>query len=89
MSIISEGKKKVIFDQILNYLYEEPLKLRFTSEIAKAIGRDEEFVLKLLYEMKEQNWLKVINKNSRGGTYVFRRRWRITNKLLEVFDEKK
>lgn len=88
MTKIGEEKKKVIFDQILSYLYEDPLKLKFTSDIAKGVGRDEEYILKLLNEMKEKNWVKMINRSSKGGIYVFRRRWRITDGLLRIFDEK-
>lgn len=53
---ISKEKKEKISEQILAYLYFTNPKPIFTVHIAKEIARDEEFVKKLLKEMKKKNW---------------------------------
>ena len=48
MPRISESKKKKISEQILSYLFLISPKQVFTSNIAKELARDEEFIKKLL-----------------------------------------
>ena len=56
---ISDQKKEKIVQQILHFLYQSFPKNPFTAEIAREIARDEEFVKKLLLELKKfMNGLK-------------------------------
>jgi len=85
MPKISKEKKEKISEQILLYLYSIFPKQTFTSQIAKEIARDEEFVKDLLIDLEKKNLIVKINKNSKGIIYSKRLRWRISNKAHEVY----
>ena len=76
---ISEKKKEKIFEQILAALYQVNPKILFTSQIAQEIARDEEFVKRLLLELKEKNLIVEIKKNPKGVSYLRRSRWGLSN----------
>jgi len=63
---ISKEKKEKISEQILAHLYSINPKPEFTSHIAREMARDEEFVKKLLLELKKKNIVVEINKNPKG-----------------------
>jgi len=75
---ISEKKRERITEQILAYLYSINPKAVFTSYIAEEIARDEEFVKRLLNEMKQKNLVIEIKKNPKGISYLRRARWKLT-----------
>ena len=76
---------RLLKEDILSILNEDPGRSRFTKDIAKELRRDKEFTLKLLLEMKEMNWVEeVFGRNARGN----RKRWRINKELLKVWKEK-
>jgi hypothetical protein len=75
MSKISEEKQQKIKEEILNLLFHNSPKSLFTSEIASEIIRDEEFVLKLLKDMKKQKLVDHVKNNNRGYEYLIRRKW--------------
>ena len=52
---ISEEKREKISEQILLVLYSKNPVPLFTSNIAKEIARDEEFVKSLLFDLKKKN----------------------------------
>ena len=82
---LSEETVKLLKEDILSILNENPSRSRFTKEIAKELRRDKEFPLKLLLEMKELNWVEeAYGKNARGN----RKRWRISKELLKAWNEK-
>lgn len=82
---LSEETVKLLKEDILSILNENPSRSRFTKEIAKELRRDKEFTLKLLLEMKELNWVEeAYGKNARGN----RKRWRISKELLKTWNEK-
>ena len=82
---ISKQKKDKISEQILVYLYSVNHRPVFTSQIACEIARDEEFVKKLLIELKKQNLITEINKNPKGKIYIKRQRWKLSDKAYEVY----
>ena len=63
---ISQDKKDKIAEQILSFLFQIFPKQPFTAEIAKEIARDEEFVKRLLFELKEKTLIIPIRANSKG-----------------------
>ena len=76
---------RLLKEDILSILNEDPGRSRFTKDIAKELRRDKEFTLKLLLEMKEMNWVEeVYGRNARGNRKV----WRISKSLLKIWDEK-
>ena len=85
MPIISNQKKEKISEQILSYLYSIFPKQIFTSEIAKELARDEEFIKLLLKDLEKKSLVIKIDKNPQGLKYSHRLRWRISNKAYEIY----
>ena len=71
---ISEVKKEKISEQILAFLFSNSPKPIFTSHIAIELARDEEFIKKLLIDLKDKKLVHEITKNSQGKIYSRRKR---------------
>ena len=82
---ISEKKKQKICEQILFYIFSENPKPIFTSYIAAEIARDEEYVKKLLLELKEKKLVIEIKKNKEGFDYVRRSRWKLSKEAYDFY----
>ena len=82
---ISEGKKEKISEQILAFLYSINPKPFFTFYIAKEIARDEEFIKKILLELKKKNLVVEIKKNPKGIPYVRRSRWKLSDEAYNAY----
>lgn len=82
---ISNEKKNKISEQILAFLFSITPKSTFTSYIAKEIARDEEFVKKLLLDLKIKKLVIEIKQNSKGETYSRRSRWKISDKAYQIY----
>ena len=82
---ISEKKKEKIFEQILALLYEFNPKSLFTSQIAQEIARDEEFIKKLLLELKKKNLVIEIKKTPQGKIYIRRSRWNLSDITYKTY----
>ena len=85
---LSQEKKDKIAEQILSFLYNIFPKQPFTAEIAKEIARDEEFIKRLLFELKEKSLVIVIKKNKNGEPFSRRLKWRLTNKVYDIYSSK-
>jgi len=85
MPKISFQKKEKISEQILFYLYSIFPKQIFTSDIAKELARDEEFIKSLLENLEKKKLLIKIDKNPKGLKYSRRLRWRISNKTYKIY----
>lgn len=85
MPKISEQKIEKISEQILSYLFQIFPKQVFTSEIAREIARDEEFMKDLLLKLEKKELVIKISKNSQGFQYLRRIRWRISNKAYDIY----
>lgn len=84
---ISEQKKQKISEQILAFLYSSYPKPLFTSYIAAEIARDEEFVKKLLQNLKTKNLIIEIKKNPNGILYLRRSRWKLKDTVYEAYSK--
>lgn len=84
---ISNKKKEKISEQILNYLYSIAPKLIFTSQIARELARDEEFVKKILINLKSKGLVFEVNKNPQGVKYLRRTRWKLSDKAYEFYNK--
>jgi len=84
---ISNKKKEKIFEQILSLLYSVNPKPLFTAHIAQEIARDEEFIKKLLLELKSKNLIIEIKKNSKGTLYIRRSRWRLSDSVYKAYKD--
>lgn len=82
---ISEKKREKILEQILALLYSSSPKALFTSKIAQEMARDEEFVKKLLFELKNKKLVTEIKKNPKGISYVRRIRWRLSDRAYQNY----
>ena len=85
MPKISDQKIEKISEQILFHLYSVFPKQVFTSDIAKELARDEEFMKKLLEKLEKKELVIKINKNPQGFQYSRRLRWRISNKAYNIY----
>ena len=84
---ISKQKKDKISEQILAYLFTINPKPTFTAHIAKELARDEEFIKKLLKELKNKKLVTEIKKNPNGIDYVRRSRWKLSDKAYEIYKQ--
>ncbi|GAG20544.1 unnamed protein product [marine sediment metagenome] len=84
---ISEKKIEKISEQILALLYSVSPKPLFTSHIAQEIARDEEFIKKLLSELKNKKLVIEIKKNPKGICYLKRSRWKISDRAYQVYKQ--
>jgi predicted transcriptional regulator with HTH domain len=84
---ISEEKKQKISEQILGLLFRQFPKTLFTSQIAREIARDEEFVKKLLFSLRKSGFIIAIKKNQKGTPFSRRIRWRLSNKAYQAYKQ--
>ncbi len=82
---ISDQKKEKIAEQILAYLFSVSPKVMFTSEIAKEIARDEEFVKKILLLLKKRKFVREVKKNNKGLVYIRRIRWGLSDSAYKAY----
>lgn len=85
---LSQQKRDKISEQILSFLFHSFPNTPFTAEIAREIIRDEEFVKRLLYDLEQKNFVVSIKKNNKGTMFSRRIRWRLSNKVYEVYKSK-
>ncbi|MFA5061198.1 MAG: hypothetical protein WC494_02695 [Candidatus Pacearchaeota archaeon] len=85
MPKISEQKIEKISEQILSYLFSIFPNQKFTSDIAKELARDEEFIKNLLGDLSKKDLVTKVDKNSQGLKYTRRVRWRISNKTYQAY----
>ena len=84
---ISKEKKEKIFEQILGVLYSNNFKPLFTSEVAREIARDEEFMKGLLTELKNKNLVTEIKRNPKGIIYKRRSRWVLSDGIYQKYKQ--
>ena len=82
---ISEEKREKISEQILAVLYSKNPVPLFTSNIAKEIARDEEFVKSLLSDLKKKKLIIEIKKNPKGIDYLRRSRWKLSDRTYSLY----
>jgi len=85
---LSQEKRDKIAEQVLSFLYHSFPKQPFTAEIAREIARDEEFIKKLLFQLKEKGLVTPIRKGKKGKIFTRRLKWRLSNKVYDVYFEK-
>jgi len=84
---ISKQKRDKISEQILAYLYSINPRPSFTAHIAAEIARDEEFVKKLLIELKKKKLVTEIKKNPKGVEYIRRSRWKLSEQAYNIYKQ--
>jgi predicted transcriptional regulator with HTH domain len=87
MPRISDSKIKKIEEQVLYFLYSIFPRQVFTSDIARELARDEEFMKSLLINLDKKGLIIKVDKNPEGIKYERRLRWRISNKTHLVYSQ--
>ena len=82
---ISKEKQDRIMTNIVSHLYQNSPQALFTSEISKIEIRDEEFIKRLLLDLKEKNLVVEIKKSPEGLEYTRRSRWRLSEKAYLAY----
>ena len=82
---ISENKIEKISEQILSYLYSISPKTSFTAHIAREMIRDEEFIKKVLIDLRKKGMVLEIKKNPKGKNYLKRSRWKISDAVYQAY----
>ncbi len=82
---LSQDKKNRINEQILLFLYHSFPQEPFTAEIAREIARDEEFIKRILFDLKDKGIVVPIIKNKKGEPFSRRFKWRLSNKIYEIY----
>ncbi|MFH1210049.1 MAG: hypothetical protein V1663_04640 [archaeon] len=82
MSKISKDKEKRIKEQILEVLYNNFPKMYYSKELGDEIVRKDEFVLRLMLELKKDNL--VVNFEERKGRGI-RRKWGLSKEVYEEY----
>ncbi len=85
MSKLSREKEEKIMSNIVALLFQHSPQTFFTSEISKLEARDEEFVKRLLHELKKKGLVVLVDKNPKGIKYEKRQRWRLSNDAYEAY----
>jgi len=87
MPQISKEKKEKISEQVLYFLFQSFPKQIFTSDIARELARDEEFIKVLMLDLQKKELVVKVDKNSEGIIYKKRLRWRLSNKAYEIYQQ--
>ncbi|MBR9705760.1 Rrf2 family transcriptional regulator [Candidatus Pacearchaeota archaeon] len=85
---LSQAKQEKIAEQILSHLYHVFPDQPFTAEIARDLARDEEFIKKLLFELKDKSLVVSIRKNNKGVPFTRRVRWRLASRVYDIYKTK-
>lgn len=86
MSKLSERIIQKIQEDILFTLYQSSPKLLFANNVAEEIGRDNELIIKMLFQLKEKGLVKSINLSNQGKMYVKRQRWTLTDDAYSAYN---
>lgn len=70
---------------IVAILFQYSPRPLFTAEISKLETRDEEFIKRLLHQLRKKGLIVLVDKNSKGTNYIRRQRWRLSNKAYEAY----
>jgi len=82
---ISKEKREKISEQVLLFLYSTNPKPIFTLHMAQELARDEEFIKKILLELKKKKLILEVKKNPKGVDYKRRSRWRLSDKAYQAY----
>jgi len=82
MSRLGKDKESKIKEQILEVLYTSFPKMFYTKELADEVLRKDEFILKLLLELKKNDLLNSYEEKKGRG---IRRKWSMSQKVYEEY----
>ncbi|AJF62442.1 MAG: hypothetical protein QT11_C0001G0293 [archaeon GW2011_AR20] len=84
MSNISQIKKERLKEEILRIAYENHPAFLYTYQIAEQLIRDDEFILNLLKELKNNDLITCLEES--GGRNI-KRKWGLKKEVYEKYKE--
>jgi hypothetical protein len=84
MSKLSKDKKEKLKEEVIRIIYENYPHFLYTYQIAESLIRDDEFVLSLLKELKENNLITCLEETS--GENI-KRKWGLVKEVYEKYKE--
>ncbi len=84
MSSISREKKDKLKEEILRIIYENYPRFLYTYQVAESLIRDDEFVLSLLKELKNNGLLTCIEETMGNN---IKRKWGLKKEVYEKYKE--
>ena len=84
MSKVSEEKREKLKEEVLRIIYEGYPSFLYTYQIAEHLIRDDEFILKLLKDLKEKNLLICLEESSGNN---IKRKWGLKEEIYEKYRE--
>ncbi len=84
MSNISREKKDKLKEEILRIIYENYPGFLYTYQVAESLIRDDEFVLSLLKELKNNELLTCIEETTGNN---IKRKWGLKKEVYEKYKE--
>ena len=85
---LSKDKKDKISEQILSHLFHSFPKEPFTAEIARELARDEEFIKRMMFDLRSKLLVVPITKNAKGDSFSRRIKWRLSTKVYDIYKSK-
>jgi len=82
MSKISKEREKRIKEQILEVLYNHFPKMYYSKEIGDELLRKDEFILRLMFELKKDNLVTGFEEKKGRG---IRRKWGLSKEVYEEY----
>ena len=84
MSNISQIKKERLKEEILRIAYENHPAFLYTYQIAEQLIRDDEFILNLLKELKNNDLITCLEESGGGN---IKRKWGLKKEGYEKYKE--
>ncbi len=84
MSKISDNKIEKIKEEVLRVLYENYPEFKYTYQISDNLLRNDEFILRLLIDLKKLNL--VMNIEESKGNKI-KKKWSLTNIAYDKYKE--
>ncbi|MBM3200701.1 hypothetical protein FJZ53_07210 [Candidatus Woesearchaeota archaeon] len=85
MSKISEKKVNKIKEEILSVLFDAGLRGMFTKQISDEIARNDEFILKILFDLEKQSLVKQMVHTRKGTQFIRRKQWTLTDQAYDAY----
>jgi len=85
---LSKEKRDKIAEQVLATLYQSFPKQLFTAQIARELARDEEFIKRLMFQLKEKGLVTAIKRNKQGVPFIRRIKWQLSTNAYNAYHQK-
>lgn len=87
MSRISQKTFNKVAEEVIRVLYEKFPLASSTFEVAEEIGRDKEFVLKVLSFLEERHFVERLDVGKSGESYSKWKKWKLKREIKAKYDE--